>query len=163
MLLDLQNATSATAIPDKMQFISWLDAATDKLGKHSDAEVTIRLVDNNEIQQLNKDYRGKDQPTNVLSFPFEPYEALMAYAGDAADINLLGDIVIAPKVIEREAAQQNKALIHHYAHMTIHGLLHLLGYDHIEADEAAVMEALEIELLSSLDIPNPYENASDIN
>ncbi len=157
MQLDLQIACqTASSLPKAEAFKQWAASTLRALGQSVDAELTIRLVDNEEIQQLNRDYRGKDKPTNVLSFPFEPYDVLVAYAGDVADLNLLGDIVIAPAVIEAEAQAQQKPLIHHYAHMTIHGVLHLLGYDHIQDDEAEEMEALEIRILSGLGIENPY-------
>lgn len=157
MELDLQIATNANNLPTQADFEQWVGAVLAELGKSQTAELTIRLAEAAEIQQLNRDYRGKDKPTNVLSFPFEPYDALIAYAGDAADINLLGDIVIAPSVIEREATAQGKPLINHYAHMSVHGVLHLLGYDHIEDDEAEIMENLEKRILATLNIPNPYE------
>lgn len=156
MQIDLQIATNVGNLPTPTDFEVWVGAVLAVCNKKNDAELTIRLADNNEIQQLNRDYRGKDKPTNVLSFPFEPYEALMAYAGDAAEIHLLGDIIIAPSVIETEVKEQGKTLHNHYAHMTVHGVLHLLGYDHIEDDEAEVMEGLEIQILQSLGIANPY-------
>ncbi len=156
MHIDLQIASPIDNLPTLANFRAWAVATLVHLQKDLATELTIRLVDNDEIQQLNRDYRGKDKPTNVLSFPFEPYEALMAYAGDAADINLLGDMVIAPAVIVAEAQQQHKNVMHHYAHMTVHGVLHLLGYDHIDDEEAEVMEALEIAILQDLGIDNPY-------
>lgn len=159
MELDLQLATRATDLPSEADFQRWCLAALSELGQSADYELTIRLVDNEEIQQLNSDYRGKDKPTNVLSFPFEAVDLLGAYAGDVAqlDVPLLGDLVIAPAVIEAEAKEQNKTLSAHYAHMTVHGVLHLLGYDHVEDAEAEQMEALEIQILARLEIGNPYE------
>ncbi|PIE42117.1 MAG: rRNA maturation RNase YbeY [Gammaproteobacteria bacterium] len=156
MQLALQIVTKNDNLPQRDDFERWCEITLAELGRSDDAELTIRLVDNDEIQQLNRDYRGKDKPTNVLSFPFEPYEALLAYAGDAAEFNLLGDMVMAPAVIEGEAKEQGKSLDHHYAHMTVHGILHLLGYDHIEEDDAETMESLEKRILATMGIANPY-------
>jgi probable rRNA maturation factor len=116
--------------------------------EHLDIELTIRIVDRQEIQQLNKDYRHIDKATNILSFPFE--------APDFIPLNLLGDLVICQSIIEQEAKAQNKLLIAHWAHIIIHGVLHLLGYDHIEELEAIKMEALEIEIMAKLGFDNPY-------
>lgn len=163
MHIDLQTNTTAENLPGSEDFQRWVSLALSTLGKDTEVELTIRLTDNTEIQQLNRDYRGKDKPTNILSFPFEaididPMELQMAYAGDAAqlDLPLLGDLVIAVSVIATEAAEQGKNLSDHYAHITVHGLLHLLGYDHIDDDEAEAMEALEIKILDQLGINNPY-------
>ncbi|PID64125.1 MAG: rRNA maturation RNase YbeY [Gammaproteobacteria bacterium] len=156
LALDLQLAIEADNLPSQADFERWVSTALTALSQPDKAELTIRITSNDEVQQLNRDYRGKDKPTNVLSFPFEPYEALMAYAGDAAELNLLGDIIIAHDVIVSEAQAQNKPVINHYAHMTLHGVLHLLGYDHIEDDEAQAMEALETQMLAGLGIADPY-------
>lgn len=118
-------------------------------GRKDEAELTIRLTDKNEIRQLNRDYRQQDKATNVLSFPADLPEHI--------DIPLLGDMIICPAVVVEEAKEQHKALHAHWAHMVIHGTLHLLGYDHIEEQDAEVMESIEIELLASLDIANPYQ------
>lgn len=114
------------------------------------AEVSLVLSDDGHVQELNRDWRGKDKPTNVLSFPAE---------GDfpmPGAPRLLGDIILAQETVAREALEQGKRFDHHLSHLVIHGLLHLLGYDHIEEDEAQEMEALEIKLLASMDIPDPY-------
>jgi len=156
--IDLQLVSTASDVPVIADFKRWCEAVllSETISK-PDAALTIRLVDNDEMQQLNRDYRHKDKPTNVLSFPFEPYTVLIAYAGDVADVdNLLGDIVMAPAVIACEAQQQGKALLDHYAHMTIHGVLHLLGYDHLGNHDAEVMETTEVMLLATLGINNPY-------
>ncbi|MEH0742902.1 rRNA maturation RNase YbeY [Vibrio cholerae] len=146
--LDLQLAVEQeTGLPTFEQFSQWLNAAVTLF--QSDAEVTIRIVDSEESQQLNHEYRGKDKPTNVLSFPFE--------APPGIEMDLLGDLIICRQVVEQEANEQGKPLMAHWAHMVVHGSLHLLGYDHIEDDEAEEMESLEIEILDKMGIANPYE------
>ena len=110
--------------------------------------MTIRLVDSEESHQLNLEYRGKDKPTNVLSFPFE--------APPSVELDLLGDLVICKQVVESESNQQDKPLVAHWAHMVVHGSLHLLGYDHIEDDEAEEMEALESQIMQQLGFDDPY-------
>lgn len=145
-LVDLQIACNQNNLPSSTEFQTWVDTALSHV--QSNYELTIRLVDETESQQLNHQYRDKNKPTNVLSFPFE--------VPDGIDINLLGDLIICTSVVETEAKQQQKPLNHHWAHMVIHGCLHLLGYDHISNEEAAEMEALEIEKLATLGINNPY-------
>lgn len=148
--LDLQNAIEDASTPDEPSFYRWLSAALE--GRRNEAEVSIRLVDAPESQQLNAQYRGKDKPTNVLSFPFEAPEGI-----PAEEINhLLGDLVICAPIIQQEAQQQNKPEENHWAHMVIHGTLHLLGYDHVTDEEATIMERLEREILATLAIPDPY-------
>ncbi len=125
-------------------------------------EVGVRLSDDASVRILNRDYRGKDNPTNVLSF------AALESAGDAADFMMspemplmLGDIVIARETCEREAIEQNKVLINHLVHLTVHGTLHLVGYDHMVDDEAEEMEELERQILAELGIDDPYEPIED--
>ena len=144
--LDLQLASEAQNLPSAAQFQQWLDAAI--LPFQAEAEVTIRVVDKVESQQLNLTYRGKDYPTNVLSFPFQ--------CPPGVELPLLGDLVICAPVVENEAIEQNKALQAHWAHMVIHGSLHLLGFDHINDDDAAQMEAEEVTILQQLGFSNPY-------
>jgi probable rRNA maturation factor len=144
--LDIQRASKAKNQPNDEQLQLWVNTILQPFEKSF--ELTIRLVDRSEIQQLNAQYRQKDKPTNVLSFPFEVPEGI--------DLNLLGDIVICPDIVAAEANEQNKALMSHWAHMVIHGCLHLLGYDHISDTEATEMETLEIKVLAKLDISNPY-------
>lgn len=144
--LDLQIASEAEDIPTAEDFQRWVNAA---LVDHDGAELTVRVVDEAEITELNRTYRNKDKPTNVLSFPFE------APAG--VELPLLGDIVICAKVVRDEALEQKKPLQAHWAHMVVHGCLHLLGYDHIEEADAELMEGLEISLLAALGYANPYQ------
>lgn len=145
--LDLQLASeSQQDLPDEAKIITWLECVVKRF--QDDAEITVRIVDEAESQQLNSDYRGKDKPTNVLSFPFEVPEGI--------ELDLLGDLVICKQVVEQEAKAQQKPLISHWAHMVIHGTLHLLGYDHIVDDEAEVMESLETEIMLELQFEDPY-------
>lgn len=144
--LDIQRASQNQHLPTDEQFQTWTEMALAHTNKAF--ELTIRIVNIDESQQLNHQYRGKDKPTNVLSFPFEVPEGI--------DLNLLGDIVICADVVEQEAAEQNKDLFNHWAHMVIHGCLHLLGYDHINDDDATEMETLEIDILSQLGFSDPY-------
>lgn len=149
LALDLQIALEHSPLPSQAEFETWVRVA---LGQTMDeAELTIRLVDIAESQALNATYRGKDKPTNVLSFPFE--------APPGMDLPLLGDLVICVAVVEQEAIEQNKPLQAHWAHMVIHGCLHLLGYDHIIDDEAEEMESLETQLIEGLGFSNPYKEA----
>ena len=138
---------SVADVPDESSFQQWLD----QLSNHLDVsgEVCVNVVDATESQRLNNTYRGKDSPTNVLSFPSD--------LPDFVESTHLGDLAICAEVVIREAKEQGKPELHHWAHMTIHGCLHLLGYDHIDDDDAAQMEALETELLAALDIPDPYQ------
>ncbi|AVP85628.1 rRNA maturation RNase YbeY [Aeromonas hydrophila] len=147
--LDLQLASASTdGLPSEAQLQSWLDGTI--IGFQQEAEVTVRIVDEAESNELNLTYRGKDKPTNVLSFPFE--------APPGLELPLLGDLVICRQVVEREAAEQGKPLMAHWAHMVVHGSLHLLGYDHIEDDEAEEMEALERDIMQELGFADPYLN-----
>lgn len=148
--LDLQLASNTTSIPSQAQFERWVVAA---LGTSDQVtELSIRIVDTDESQSLNSQFRGKDRPTNVLSFPFERPEGLPV----DAELDLLGDLVICAPVVESEANEQQKTAEHHWAHMVIHGTLHLMGYDHINDADAEEMESLEQKLLASLGIPDPY-------
>ncbi|MBV2129578.1 rRNA maturation RNase YbeY [Arsukibacterium indicum] len=144
--LDLQLASSEPGIPGQADFQRWLNAAISPF--QAEAEVTVRVVDTPESQQLNLQYRGKDKPTNVLSFPFQ--------APPGINLPLLGDLVICAGVVHTEAAGQQKLPNDHWAHMVVHGCLHLLGFDHINDDDAEVMEAEEIQILASLGVKNPY-------
>ncbi len=147
--LDLQLATEASDLPAEAQLRRWVELALRQ--RTADSELTIRLVDAEEGQELNRTYRHKDYATNVLSFPAEVPDGLL-------DIPLLGDLVICVPVVEREAREQNKALEAHWAHLVIHGCLHLLGYDHIDDEEAEEMEGQERQLLAELGYPDPYRD-----
>ncbi|MBU2871904.1 rRNA maturation RNase YbeY [Colwellia sp. E2M01] len=148
--IDLQIACSPTKLPTEEQFQLWVDTALNEVISKPEQsfELTIRLVNNEESQQLNNQYRGKDKPTNVLSFPFEVPEGI--------ELNLLGDLIICIDVMKAEAEEQNKALFDHWAHLVIHGCLHLVGFDHISDTEALEMESIEISILAKLGIENPY-------
>ena len=147
LILDLQLAcANPEGLPTEAQLQGWLEGTI--LGFQEEAEVTVRLVDEAESRELNHTYRGKDKPTNVLSFPFE--------APPGMELPLLGDLVICRQVVEAEAIEQNKPLMAHWAHMVVHGSLHLLGYDHIEDEEAEEMEQLERDILQEMGIPDPY-------
>ena len=137
--LSLQYACNRDGLPLRADFVRWARAALAGGG-----QVTIRLVDTDEGRALNSEYRGKDYATNVLSFPYnmEPV--------------VTGDLVICPAVVAREAAEQNKPLPAHYAHLTVHGILHLQGWDHDNDEEAQAMEDEEREILAALGYPDPY-------
>lgn len=147
--LDLQIASSATVLPSHADFLTWCGLALRQ--RTAPSELTIRLVDSAEGLELNSTWRGKDYPTNVLSFPADIPEGLL-------DIALLGDLVICVPVVEQEAAEQGKTLTAHWAHLVMHGCLHLLGYDHIDDAEAEEMEALERQLLAEIGHPDPYRD-----
>ncbi|MCB5357626.1 MULTISPECIES: rRNA maturation RNase YbeY [Vibrio] len=145
--LDLQIAVeNEQGLPTEQDIQLWLDKTIPQFQEN--AELTVRIVDTEESHQLNHDYRGKDKPTNVLSFPFE--------APPGMELDLLGDLIICRQVVEKEAEEQNKPLLAHWAHMVVHGSLHLLGYDHIEDDEAEEMESLETEIMQTMGFEDPY-------
>ncbi|WP_145554478.1 rRNA maturation RNase YbeY [Yersinia canariae] len=152
VILDLQIACAdSQGLPAEADFQQWLEAVLPQFQEVS--EVTIRVVDKAESHELNLTYRGKDKPTNVLSFPFE--------APPEIELPLLGDLIICRQVVEQEAVEQEKALLAHWAHMVVHGSLHLLGYDHIVDDEAEEMESIETEIMQSLGYPDPYISEKD--
>ena len=145
--LDLQLATDTDGLPEPASFSLWAAAAVNAAG-NSRKTVTIRIVDIGEMRRLNSEYRGQDKTTNVLSFAFDPIAGV--------ETGLLGDVVICAPVVAKEALQQGKLLPAHWAHMVIHGILHLCGYDHADDRQAGEMEALEVRLLQGLGYPDPY-------
>ncbi len=146
-ILEIQNESQSSLIPEKKQFKYWLDAVLKN--DNQDSEIVIRIVDKDEMIQFNEQYRDKKGSTNILSFPFEIPEGV--------ESELLGDLLVCAPVVEEEAKLQSKKLEQHWAHLIIHGVLHLLGYNHIDDVEAEEMEALEINILSTIGINNPYQ------
>lgn len=146
VLVDLQLACENSHIPSRKDIETWLNAALDNI-RH-EVEVTVRVVNEHDSGELNERWRQASGPTNVLSFP--------ADSDTRISPELLGDIVICATVIEKEALQQNKPVKSHWAHIVVHGALHLLGYDHVQDNDAEKMEALEIDILEKLGIDNPY-------
>jgi probable rRNA maturation factor len=147
--LDLQDVSASGRVPTREDLARWAQAAL--AGRRECAELSIRVVDEPEGAELNQRYRGRPGATNVLSFPFEPPPGV-------PELALLGDLVICAPVVEREAEEQGKPLPAHWAHLVIHGMLHLLGYDHQDPAQAAEMEALETRILGGLGFPPPYED-----
>ena len=146
VLLDLQTASRSDRLPDVSKIKQWANAAIGS--QEEDTELSIRIVDKQESQELNHQYRHKNKPTNVLSFPADLPEDI--------DIKLLGDLVICAPVVEEEAIDQNKSLDAHWAHMVVHGTLHLRGYDHQTDEEAEVMEGIEKRILTGMGFNDPY-------
>ena len=135
-------------VPSAASFRRWVEAALHGAKRRKATELAIRIVGLEEGQALNRDYRGKDYPTNVLSFPAE--------LPPGVALPLIGDLAICAPVVAREAAEQGKKPAQHWAHMTVHGVLHLLGFDHMEDADAERMESLEKRILASLGIADPY-------
>lgn len=154
--VDIQFASDATSIPPEKVIRSWISAAighVDSVATGSPVEVSVRIVDEDEGERLNRHFRGKNGPTNVLSFPGGDNESLPAEISRP-----LGDIVICGPVVEAEAAEQGKEIADHWAHLLVHGTLHLLGYDHEEPRDARTMEALERRILADRGVADPYTN-----
>ena len=151
MSVDVQVASDAAGLPSIDAVRGWVERTVRATDPGRDAEVSVRIVDEAEMQALNREYRDQDKPTNVLAFP----------AGDAGfalpgEIPLLGDVVVCAGVVAREADEQGKPLEHHWAHMLVHGTLHLLGHDHVGDEQAEAMEALERRILDEFGIADPY-------
>lgn len=144
--IEVQRIDTTKPSPSAAELQRWIDSALSNYPK--DTEIVIRIVDKQEAAVLNQRYRGKSGPTNILSFPFS--------APLGIEFDLLGDLVICAAVVAEEAEHQSKKLHDHWAHIVIHGVLHLLGYDHIEERQAEAMETAEIAILRSLNISNPY-------
>ncbi|MGI9247380.1 MAG: rRNA maturation RNase YbeY [Woeseiaceae bacterium] len=153
LVVDVQIACNDSGIPPALEIESWVTLAVVGSGRISagEAELSVRVVDRDEIRSLNRDYRQKDAATNVLSFPAGAIQGLPT---DAAQV--LGDIVICAVFVSDEAVEQGKSIDDHWAHMLVHGTLHLLGYDHETEAEAAEMECLEARILTANGLPDPY-------
>ena len=150
-LIEIQTIYESEGQPGPEQIQRWVDAALE--GFQPDTEIVVRIVDEQESAELNEQYRHKPGPTNILSFPVE--------VPDGIELDLLGDLVVCAPVLEKEALEQHKPLADHWAHIIIHGVLHLLGYDHIDETEAELMEAKEIAILNTLNILNPYRQDNE--
>ena len=146
--VNIENSSQCKTVPEESDFTQWLNIA---LKDHAPGIVNIAIVDTEDSRALNKKFRDKDKPTNVLSFPFE------AFAGMVIEENIIGDLVICADVMQQEVDMQKKEPLAHWAHLSIHGSLHLIGFDHHNDTEANKMENLEIKLLQQLGYPNPYE------
>lgn len=148
--LHFDNQSRANGIPAEKDFYRWMWLALKN--EYRRADISLILLDEEPARSYNRDYRGKDYATNVLSFALNEGEMLFDQTADS----LNGDLIICPQVVLKEAAEQGKTPMQHFAHLSIHGTLHLMGYDHIEEDEAETMETLEIQLMNQLAYPNPY-------
>ena len=164
IILDYQNPDNHNIPASEEDFCLWATTAlifarnqsknndnNDTDSNLPDFDMTIRIVDVNEGKKLNLTYRKKDYATNVLSFPFEVPEGI-----EDIDVNLLGDIIICAPVVSQEANEQHKTERSHWAHLSIHGTLHLLGFDHVEDDDAEIMEAIEVNTMAKLGFTDPY-------
>lgn len=147
--IDIESNSQSQLLPALPELERWISAALQSQ-QFEEAEVSVYIVDEAEGRELNAQYRGKDYPTNVLSFPADIAEEI--------GIPLLGDLVICAPVVEREAQEQGKTLPAHWAHMLVHGTLHLVGFDHIDDDEAEIMETLETQIVTGLGYPAPYQD-----
>ena len=151
VLVDVQLACSDDNTPEADAINTWVSRAVAAAGVSRDHEVSVRVVSEDEIQALNRDFRGKDKATNVLSFPTGPIDGLP----DAEPVPL-GDIVVCAAVVAEEAEAQGKQPADHWAHMLVHGTLHLMGFDHQEDAQAAEMEGMETKILTGHGLPDPY-------
>ncbi len=147
LVVEVQIAAADASLPSQRQLSDWALAAWQEEGAR-DAEVVVRVADEAESRQLNHEFRGRDKATNVLSFPFDPVPEI--------DLNHVGDLVICAPVVAREAVEQGKRAEAHWAHMVVHGMLHLQGYDHETDEQAGEMETLETQILTGLGYPAPY-------
>ena len=147
-LVDIQLADGSAKTPDAQQIRGWVSAVFTAL-ERSPLALTVRVVGEEEMAKLNRRYRGRNQPTNVLSFPIEPLPGVCN--------DLLGDVVVCGPVVDREATIQQKSPMDHWAHIVVHGMLHLFGYDHENDQEAKAMETLEKYVLEGLGFSDPYK------
>lgn len=143
--LTLVNHSGDPTVPDQTQFALWLQHTVEN--RWPSAEIDILLVDAERMAEVNLSSRNKAGPTNTLAFPF---------LFDDTSTPLFGEIIMCPQVIQQQAHDQQKPMDHHWAHLVVHSCLHLMGYDHEQSDDAAIMEAREIEILQQFAIPNPY-------
>ena len=149
--VEVQVAPGLADVPAPADIAGWVDSVLAELGESRDVTVSLSVVDEGESRRLNRDYRGKDRPTNVLSFPMG-----LDVASPPGEPLLLGDIVLCAPVVAAEAVAQSKAAADHWAHLVVHGVLHLAGYDHVDDAEAADMERLEKSILAKGGIADPY-------
>ena len=154
--VEVQRAAPDVGAPDDDFFEAWIARALEAAGQSLNVDVSVLIVDADEMRALNRDYRDQDKPTNVLSFPAGPIEGL-----PEVEPLPIGDIVVCADVVSAEAAEQSKPLQDHFAHMLVHATLHLPGFDHIEDEEAAAMEALETRAPAAHGIPDPYGAAGE--
>lgn len=152
MKINLDVQREVDALPKDDELLKWLKE-TLVSEQHGDTELTIRFVDEKESADLNEQYRHKKGSTNILSFPFD--------APAEVELNLLGDLIICAEVVRKEATEQKKEELAHWAHMVVHGTLHLLGYDHLTDEQASVMETKEIKILSQLGYTDPYRETEE--
>jgi probable rRNA maturation factor len=155
--IEIQNAADADDVPEPPELGAWAEAALAAVERPGTA-ITVRIVDAEEGRALNRDFRGRDYATNVLSFPFPelPPEAMAELGGP-----YIGDLAICAEVVTREAGEQGKPVDAHWAHLIVHGVLHLAGYDHQTDDEARRMETRECAILADLGFPDPYSADSE--
>lgn len=156
--IEIQLADESADTPEPPDLRAWAEAAIADSGVGAEAGLTIRVVGEEEGRALNRDFRGRDYPTNVLSFPFGD----IAPEAQAEIGAYLGDLVICAPVVRREATEQAKSLSAHWAHMVVHGVLHLAGYDHQDEDEAMDMEAQERRILAGLGLSDPYAETNNV-
>jgi probable rRNA maturation factor len=155
--VDVQFAINDESIPGEDVIALWVDRAIIGAGRSTETEVSVRVVGADEMRQLNSDFRDQDKSTNVLSFPAGEI------AGLPSEALPLGDIVVCAAVVSEEAERQGKTVSDHWAHMIVHGTLHLLGFDHIDDDEALQMESLEADILGAHGVANPYRESPQEN
>lgn len=153
LAVDVDVVCDAAALPSSDEFAQWVSRTLSHIGETGSREVSLRIVDEAEIRHLNATYRAKDRATNVLAFPVAD-EALPEWPDDVP--RPLGDLVLCAAVVVREAAEQHKPAAAHWAHLTVHGTLHLLGYDHVTENMAREMEGLEVDILASGGVADPY-------
>ena len=156
--VDIQIAVDDESVPGSDDIVIWVSRAVRAAGRRVDVDVSVRVVNATEMQQLNSEFREQDKPTNVLSFPTGDIEGL------PSDANVpLGDIVVCAEIVRSEAKEQGKTAEAHWAHMVVHGTLHLLGFDHESDSDAATMEGLEVKILTDNGIANPYTQSLGVS